>query len=297
MNTVFIGGSRHVSRLSAEVKERLDNVTRNGHEVIVGDANGADKAVQKHLLASSYDKVTVFCSGNSYRNNLGQWRTRHVKPPKSARGFHFYAAKDREMAREADFGLMIWDGKSAGTVLNVLRLIRAGKIAVLINVPEKSVINIKSAEQWEAFLSQCNATLRADLRARATPREWTPAQIEIQSDLLDIPAPRASNLPALAPVESPSTNFEDELVAAINTALACGDIASFVDALGKIARARGMTKVAKNAGLARESLYRSFGAGGNPEFATVFQVMASVGLRLTASKADTEDRVNPQISA
>lgn len=292
MKTVFIGGSRHISRLSAEVKGRLNNVIKNGHRVVVGDANGADKAVQKHLLESSYDNVTVFCSGDSCRNNLGQWHPHHVKPPKNAKGFQFYAAKDREMAREADFGLMIWDGKSVGTVLNVLRLVRAGKIAVFINVPEGSVINIKSIEQWESFLSRCSPALRADLRDRATPDEWAPAQAEAQPSFLDIP-----DLPALAPAEGTLTKSEEELVAAINAALASSDPASFVDALGKMARAQGMTKVAHDAGLARESLYRSFGAGGNPEFATVFKVMESVGLRLKASKADTEDRADLRSSA
>ncbi len=152
MNTIFIGGSRHVSRLPSDVKKRLDNVVASGHQVIVGDANGADKAVQKHLLERQYDKVVVFCTGDTPRNNLGTWRTHHVDAPKSARGFHFYAAKDREMAREADFGLMIWDGKSAGTLLNVMRLVTAGKIAVLFDVPAKDVVNIKNSRHMENLL-------------------------------------------------------------------------------------------------------------------------------------------------
>ena len=52
MNTVFVGGSRRISRLSAQAKDRLDNVIGSGFHVLVGDANGADKAVQKHLLES-----------------------------------------------------------------------------------------------------------------------------------------------------------------------------------------------------------------------------------------------------
>lgn len=280
MNTVFIGGSRHVSRLSAQVKERLDKVMEKGHRVIVGDANGADKAVQKHLFEAAYDKVIVFCSGDHPRNNLGQWNTQKVTPPKSAQGFQFYAAKDREMAREADFGLMIWDSKSAGTILNVLRLVRAGKIAVLINVPEKSATNIKTAANWEEFLSQCSPALRADLRARATADEWEPAAVALQPSLFEVqvsakPEPTADAMLAQS---------EEELAAIINAALASGDPASFVDVLGNIARARGMTQVAKEAGLARESLYRSLGTGGNPEFATVLKVMAAVGLRLEARK-------------
>src|SRR5437879_2302093 len=113
MNTVFIGGSRHISRLSNQVKERLHNITDSGAHVIVGDANGADKAVQRFLQEISYEKVTIFCSGDICRNNLGGWLTRNVKVPNDTKGFAFYAAKDREMAHQADFGLMVWDGKSA----------------------------------------------------------------------------------------------------------------------------------------------------------------------------------------
>src|ERR1035438_3047697 len=106
MSIVFIGGSRHISRLPTAVKERLNNVMKSGHDVLVGDANGADKAVQKYLFESGYERVTVFCSGEHHRNNLGQWPIHHVNPPQNVRGFQFYAAKDREMAMRADVGLM-----------------------------------------------------------------------------------------------------------------------------------------------------------------------------------------------
>jgi probable addiction module antidote protein len=277
MNTVFIGGSRHISRLPVQVKERLDNVMKNGHQVIIGDANGADKAVQKHLLEAAYDKVTVFCSGDLPRNNLGQWPTHHVMPPKSAKGFHFYAAKDREMAHKADFGLMIWDGRSPGTVLNVLRLVQAGKSAVLINVPDRATHTIKSAGHWNDFLSCCSPELLADLRERATPEEWK-TTIHPQASLFDEKTP---DVPEPA-TESSAPMPEEESTAAINAALASGDPVMVVDALGGIARARGMTQIAKETGLARESLYRSLGASGNPEFATVLKIIAALGLRLEA---------------
>ncbi len=274
MNSVFLGGSRHVSRLSAEVKERLNNVIEHGHRVLIGDANGADKAVQKHLSEADYNKVTVFCSGDEPRNNVGHWRVRHITPPQNAKGFQFYAAKDREMAREADFGLMIWDSKSAGTVLNVLRLVRAGKIAVLINVPDKTTLNIKSLEQWNEFLSRCDAKLRNDLRARATPDEW---ESLVEPNLFEQQVSRT--------LETSPEMSEEELTATLNNALATGDSSLIIDVLGAIARTRGMTQVAKETGLARESLYRSLVNGGNPEFATVLKVLAAVGLRLEASKA------------
>ena len=48
------------------------------------------------------------------------------------------------------------------------------------------------------------------------------------------------------------------------------------------ARARGMTQIARDAGMSRESLYRALGEKGNPEFATVLRVLQALGLRLTA---------------
>lgn len=108
MNTAFVGGSRHVSRLPAPVKERLDNIVKNGFPILVGDANGTDKAEQKHLSGVAYADVEVFCSGDICHTNLGDWPTRKVQPGKGVD-----AAKDREMAQAADFGLMIRDGAEA----------------------------------------------------------------------------------------------------------------------------------------------------------------------------------------
>jgi hypothetical protein len=76
------------------------------------------------------------------------------------------------MAREADFGLMIWDGKSPGTMLNVLRLAIAGKITVLFNVSDKAVVNIRSLDALRHFISHRSDELRWDLKKRATPEEW-----------------------------------------------------------------------------------------------------------------------------
>ena len=274
MKVVFVGGSRHISRLPSEIKARLDNVMASNHSVVVGDANGADKAVQKYFHESAYEKVVVFSSGVA-RNNIGAWPTREILPPKHVKGFQFHAAKDREMAREADFGLMIWDGKSSGTVLNVLRLVRAGKISVLFNAPDKRAINIKGENDWQGFLSHCSAELVNDLRERATPDEWQP---NLQRSFLDLP-------PEPARASTPEVASPVALAASLNVALAAADPAAVVDVLGSIAKTHGMTQVAKETGLARESLYRALSDGGNPEFATVLKVMSCLGLQLTASLA------------
>jgi probable addiction module antidote protein len=63
------------------------------------------------------------------------------------------------------------------------------------------------------------------------------------------------------------------------------DAAGIARALGDIARAKGMTQVAKDAGLSRESLYRALSAEGNPSFATVLKVAKALGVRLHADAA------------
>lgn len=63
------------------------------------------------------------------------------------------------------------------------------------------------------------------------------------------------------------------------------DAAGIARALGDIARAKGMSQVAKDSGLSRESLYRALSAEGNPSFATVLKVAKALGVKLHAAAA------------
>lgn len=63
------------------------------------------------------------------------------------------------------------------------------------------------------------------------------------------------------------------------------DAAGIARALGDVARARGMTRVARDTGLSRESLYKALSADGNPSFATVLRVARALGLKLHAAVA------------
>lgn len=63
------------------------------------------------------------------------------------------------------------------------------------------------------------------------------------------------------------------------------DSAGIARALGDVARAKGMTQVAKDAGLSRESLYRALSADGNPSFATVLKVARALGVKLHVEPA------------
>jgi len=79
----------------------------------------------------------------------------------------------------------------------------------------------------------------------------------------------------------------EEMVAYLDAWLAEApdDASGIARALGDIARAQGMTQVAKAAGLSRESLYRALSANGNPSFATILKVANALGLRLHARLA------------
>ena len=83
---------------------------------------------------------------------------------------------------------------------------------------------------------------------------------------------------------------EERQVAYITAALETGDPDFVRDALGIVARARGMGEIAKNSGLNRESLYKALGKNGNPGFATVMRIVRALGLMLSARPAAARRR-------
>jgi hypothetical protein len=156
MTKVFIGGSRRLSRLSADVLSRLDAIVDKQIAVIVGDANGADKAVQQFFASKKYPHVTVFCTGEP-RNNVGSWALHSISAaPTSRRDRDFYTRKDVAMADEASHGLMLWDGESQGTLNNVVNLLNKQKPVVVYFAPEKSFHTIRQVEDLRALIHHCD---------------------------------------------------------------------------------------------------------------------------------------------
>jgi probable addiction module antidote protein len=80
-------------------------------------------------------------------------------------------------------------------------------------------------------------------------------------------------------------NTGERQAAYITAALETGDADFVRDALGLVARARGIGRIAKSAALNRESLYKALGESGNPEFGTVMRVLKAMGLKLSARPA------------
>jgi probable addiction module antidote protein len=75
----------------------------------------------------------------------------------------------------------------------------------------------------------------------------------------------------------------EDVAAYLEAVFEDGDPALISHALGVIARAEGMTEVAKRAGLTRASLYKALSPDGNPEFATVLKVVQALGLKMTVA--------------
>lgn len=154
---VFIAGSRHLPRLSKDMKHRIDNIVDRGFTVILGDANGADKAVQQYLNERGYRSVIVFCTEGSCRNNVGDWSTRAVPAANPTRkDFAYYRAKDQAMVKEADYGLMLWDGQSRGTLANIVGLVQRRRPLVVYVAPLKSFYTLRQADDLIEMVSRCN---------------------------------------------------------------------------------------------------------------------------------------------
>ena len=79
---------------------------------------------------------------------------------------------------------------------------------------------------------------------------------------------------------------EESIAYYLEAAFEDGDPALITIALGDVARAKGMTQMAHDTGLAREALYRALSAEGKPEFTTILKVLKALGLRLTPVPAD-----------
>ncbi len=180
MKKVFFGGSRKLGRLNKAIRERADNIMSSGYLVLLGDANGADRAMQEYLAEKLYQHVLVFCVGDTCRNNIGKWETRFVSSKRVNKDFQHYAIKDKEMSEEADHGYMLWDGKSKGTLNNILNLLERNKTVLVYFSPKGTFFTVKSGLDLTNLLSLCDreAVERLD-RALQLSRRINPDQSQL----------------------------------------------------------------------------------------------------------------------
>ena len=161
MSKIFFGGSRALSRLNDAIETRLQNVIDGNHTVLIGDANGADKAIQRFFAEAGYRNLIVYCMEGVCRNNVGNWNVRSVHSEKRKKDFSYFALKDQEMSREAEHGCMFWDGKSKGALNNVLNMLQQGKTSLIYFAPRKAFITVKTPSNLDALLSYCDSKSQA----------------------------------------------------------------------------------------------------------------------------------------
>jgi hypothetical protein len=130
---VFISGSIGKITLNETEIAHLTRVIASGETVLIGDAYGVDTAVQRHLAEQRYPHVTVYFSGETVRNNIGNWPLRLIPNPENLTGRSRFQLKDKAMAHDCDYALMFWNGKSKGTQFNMSYIAKLGKNYLVVS--------------------------------------------------------------------------------------------------------------------------------------------------------------------
>lgn len=200
MTTVFIAGSITIKKLDPVAQVRLVNIVELGHQVIVGDADGADTAIQQFLHESGARHVTVYCVGGQPRNNLGGWPVNNVTTYHKPGSRAYFTAKDIEMAKDADVGLMIWDTKSTGTLSNVIELLNRKRNSTVFINKEKVFHKVVQVDDLEALVARMAevSRLKADTKIGLMEKISALRSREQQTEIL---ARKARSEPTAAGVD------------------------------------------------------------------------------------------------
>ncbi|MBA7564335.1 hypothetical protein ES708_05998 [subsurface metagenome] len=153
MTKVFLSGSMKIKNLDKRVIERLRNIVDSQFTVIVGDADGVDSAFQEYLMVNKFNSVLVYCTGKVPRNNLGYWETKNITSIYKPGTRDYFTAKDKAMADDCDYGFIVWDTRSTGTLSNAIELVQRNKMALVFINKIKQFLTIKNAQDLEELIS------------------------------------------------------------------------------------------------------------------------------------------------
>ena len=183
-------------------------------------------------------------------------------------------------------------------------MIRAGKVVVLFNVPDKCSINIKTEAHWADFLTQCSPELLHDIRERATPEEWMPDQQSSffktqisrfeSSDLVISTEPATAvdltGTEAMLPTASkPADMTPANALLSLNEAFAKNDPDTVLRALAGLVKTHHKKHTTEGVYLAHDNLCQSLNTNENPGFAIVLKVFSLLGFRLNVSSVGNPD--------
>lgn len=172
---VFVAGSKNISSLDREVQRRLSSICEKGYSILVGDCYGVDSQVQEFCFHNNYRDVSVYANNGLPRNNIGAWPVKTIIVTASVKDFEFYSKKDAAMCRDADYGYMVWDGRSKGTLRNIADLAEQGKMTLIYLMPVRKTVHVQNKKALEKLLSICPA----ETRALYSEIEMQPTQISL----------------------------------------------------------------------------------------------------------------------
>ena len=171
MHKVFISGSMRIKNLDNNVLNRINNIVDSDYQVIVGDADGVDSSIQEYLKTKQSKSVVVYCSGERPRNNVGHWITEkintNIKPGTRA----FFTAKDIQMAEDCDYGFMVWDTKSTGTLSNTIELLSRNKMSLVYINKLKTFMKVKEASDLETLISHMSESAKKKAEVKLSLRD------------------------------------------------------------------------------------------------------------------------------
>lgn len=157
MTNVFVSGSIKIKKLDPKVIERLKSIISSNLRVIIGDADGVDCSIQEFLKNNEVRSVVVYCSGDMPRNNLGQWEIKKVNTTYKPGTRQYFTAKDKVMASDCDYGFMVWDASSTGTLSNIIELVEKNKAGLVYINKDKKFVKIKNAKDIENLVNFMSA--------------------------------------------------------------------------------------------------------------------------------------------
>lgn len=158
MHKVFISGSMKIKKLDANVLNRINNIIDSNYQILIGDANGVDSSIQEYLNEKQSKSVVVYCSGSKPRNNIGHWLIENIFTEASPGTRAYFTAKDVQMAEDCDYGFMVWDTKSTGTLSNALELLKRKKYALVYINKAKEFLKVKNVNDLEKLISYMSET-------------------------------------------------------------------------------------------------------------------------------------------
>lgn len=168
MAKIFISGSMRIKNVHSLVLKRIDNIIFSNFHIFIGDAIGVDASIQKILNEKNYRNVTVFYAGDSPRHNIGDWQVRGVETKHKKNTRLYFTAKDLVMAKKCDYGLMVWDSKSTGTLSNVYEILTQNKRSLIFVNKLKKFYTVSDSSSFERLISVMSeaAFLKADQKIK-----------------------------------------------------------------------------------------------------------------------------------